>query len=233
MVDNQEEIVQEEVQEEVAPQEEYAQEEVQQPEVQAQEESYQARNFRELREKSERIQRERDEALRRLQEIERAKTAVQEPEDSLNPDDLVEGKHLSKYDKKMAALEKQLQEITIEAKVKNKFHDFDKVVTPDTIAALRDAHPEIAETIVSNPNLYNQAISAYTMIKNLNIYREEKNQKEKQLIAQNNAKPRSVASVSPQQGNSPLTRANAFAEGLTPELKAQMLKEMQQARKGY
>jgi len=239
MVENQEEIIQEQVQEEVAPQEE----QVQEAPAQTQEDSYQARNFRELREKSQRIQQERDEALRRLQEIEQAKAAAQQPEEpeySLNPDDLVEGKHLSKYDKKMNALEKQLkayqqqsQEVAVEAKVKAKFNDFDKVVTPDTIAALKAEHPEIAETIVANKNLYSQAVSAYTMIKNLNIYQEEKNQHEKQLIQQNSAKPRSVASVSPQQGNSPLSRANAFAEGLTPELKEQMLKEMQQARKGY
>jgi len=244
MVDNQEEVLQQEqVQEEVVPQEEQTQEVAPQVEAPAQEESYQARNFRELREKSQRIQQERDEALRRLQVIEQAKIAAQQPEEpeySLNPDDLVEGKHLSKYDKKMNALEKKLkayqqqsQEVAVEAKVKAKFSDFDKVVTPDTIALLRDTHPEIAETIIANKNLYSQAVSAYTMIKNLNIYKEDKNQHEKQLIQQNNAKPRSVASVSPQQGNTPLSRANAFAEGLTPELKAQMLKEMQEARKGY
>ena len=209
---------------------------------QQEEQSYQARNFRELREKNERIQRERDEALRRLQELERAKEAAQpkEPEYSLNPDDLVEGKHLNKYDKKMKELEKQLksyqqqsQEVAVENKVKGKYPDFDKVVNKDTIAMLRETHPEIAETIVANTNLYSQAVSAYTMIKNLNIYKEDTIQREKAIIQENFAKPRSVASVSPQQGNTPLSRANAFAEGLTDGLKDQLRKEMEQARKNY
>ena len=37
--------------------------------------------------------------------------------------------------------------------------------------------------------------------------------------------------MSPQQGDSPLSRANAFANGLTPELRVQLIKEMEEARK--
>jgi hypothetical protein len=41
-----------------------------------------------------------------------------------------------------------------------------------------------------------------------------------------------MASISPQQGDSPLTKANAFANGeLTPELKAQLWKETNQYRR--
>jgi hypothetical protein len=50
--------------------------------------------------------------------------------------------------------------------------------------------------------------------------------------AQKNAsKPKPLASVSPQQGDSPLSRANAFANGLTPELQKQLRQEMEEARK--
>jgi len=50
-------------------------------------------------------------------------------------------------------------------------------------------------------------------------------------VQANTAKPRPLTSVSPQSGESPLSRANAFAEGLTPELKKNLFKEMQEAKK--
>jgi hypothetical protein len=50
---------------------------------------------------------------------------------------------------------------------------------------------------------------------------------DKERAERNLAKPRPLASVAASQGNdSPLQRANAFANGLTEELKAQLHKEM-------
>ena len=211
--------------------------------TQEQQTSQKEHNFNELRAKADKVARERDEALKRLQELEQARLAQQpqqqpEPDYSLRDDDLVEGKHLSKYDKKIKELEKQVQsyqqqssEIAVEAKIKAQYNDFDKVVNNETVAALRETYPEIAETINSSSNLYSKAVSAYTMIKNLGIYKEDIYTKEKQLVQQNNTKPRSVASVAPQQGDSPLSRANAFANGLTSDLKEQLRREMLEARK--
>jgi hypothetical protein len=52
------------------------------------------------------------------------------------------------------------------------------------------------------------------------------------LRAQKNAaKPKPLASVNPQQGDSPLSKANAFANGLTDDLKKQLRKEMEDARR--
>ena len=56
---------------------------------------------------------------------------------------------------------------------------------------------------------------------------------DKRKAQENSAKPRPMASVSPQQGESPLSHANAFANGLTPELQKQLWKEMQDAKKGF
>jgi hypothetical protein len=68
-------------------------------------------------------------------------------------------------------------------------------------------------------------------IKKLGIYTEDTYQADRER-AQNNAnKPRPLASVSPQQGESALSHANPFAGGLTPELKTSLLKEMEAARK--
>ncbi len=52
-------------------------------------------------------------------------------------------------------------------------------------------------------------------------------------IQKNASKPKPLASVNPQQGDSPLSRANAFANGLTEELKDQLRKEMSESRRGY
>lgn len=198
-----------------------------------------SRNLRALREKSERIERERDEAIRRLQEMEavRAPQAPQEDEDfHLAPDELAEGKHLSKVDKKIKKLEEQLRQYqqqstttNVETKLRTQYSDFDKVVSRENIDSLREQYPELAATINSSPDLYNKASSAYTMIKKLGIYQDDMYKADVARAQKNAAKPRTVTSISPQQGDSPLTRANAFANGLTEELSKQLRKEMNDA----
>ena len=99
----------------------------------AQQESVQAKNFRELREQTERIARERDELLRKLQEAQQKQIEQPQEELYIKPDDLVEGKHLSKYDKKMKALEEQLNQykqqslqLAMENKLKSEFPSHDQ-----------------------------------------------------------------------------------------------------------
>jgi len=217
------------------------------PQPPKREESENKENIRLLRkraEQAERIERERDDALRRLKEFEAQKEmASQAPEDdelTIGPDDLAEGKHLSKVTKKIKKLEEQLlaqqqQSATMstEALLKAKYADFDAVVSKENIEALRENYPEIAETIGASQNIYSKAVSAYTMIKKLGIHVEDLYTADKAIAQKNAAKPKPLASVSPQQGDSPLSRANAFANGLTEELKVQLRKEMEDARRAY
>lgn len=211
-------------------------------EVATAEESSQAKNFRALREKMERIQRERDEAINYIKNIESSKqqanTAPVEDDMNIDPDALVEGKHLAAYNKKLKQLEEQQrayyqqsQESVTEAKLKAKYSDFDKIVSKDNVEALRHSHPEIWSTINSNPDLYNKAVAAYTLIKELRIAPDESYNPDKMAIQKNIAKPRPLSSMSPQQGDTPLSRANAFSNGLTDELKDQLRKEMEEARR--
>lgn len=206
------------------------------------------KNFRDLRNKALALQRERDEAIARMQELE-ALQKKQDPQNpvsdedeeiALAPDELAEGKHLSKVGRKIKRLEQQLQsyqrtaqEAAIEAKIKAKYPDFDEVVNKDTIESLRLLEPEFAETLNSSSNLYSKAVAAYKMIKRSGIILDEADVQEKKTITKNTTKPRSSTSVSPQQGESPLQRANAFANGLTEELKKQLLQEMITARRGF
>lgn len=201
-------------------------------------------NFRRMREKQEQLERERDLALQKLKEFE-SKTLKSQPQEepdyAINPNDLVEGKHLSKYDKKIKQLEEQVQkyqqqsyEIAAESRVKAQYPDFDSVVSQANIEALRMAYPEVAQSLAYNQDLYSKAAATYTMIKNLGLAQDTREADAQRAIAQKNvAKPRPSNSIAAQSGSSPLSHANAFAEGLTDELKAQLIKEMVEARRGY
>lgn len=227
--------VEQEVQEEVS--QESLVQEVQQSHKPAPQESWKM-----LREKAERAERRAEELERMILESQSKRSPEMEEELDLklDPDSLAEGKHLSIVDKKIKRLEKQLKQYeqqsslsATEIKLKTQYPDFDSVVSADNLNNLRSMYPEIAHTINSSSDLYSKAVAAYTMIKRLGISPQEDIYKqEKELAQRNAAKPKSLASISPQQGDSPLSKANAFANGtLTDELKAQMWKEMNQYRK--
>ena len=205
-------------------------------------ESDQSKNFRLLREKAERIERERDEALSRLRDVQsksQVNTQPAEEDDSgMDPDSFIEGKHLNKTHKKIKKLEEQLRsyeqksaEIATETRIKTQYPDFDKVVTKENIEALKAQYPELAHTLNPTNDLYGAAVSAYTLIRKLGIAPEDNFSQDRAAAQKNAMKPRPMVSVSPQQGESPLSRANAFANGLTDELREQLWREMNDARK--
>jgi len=197
-------------------------------------------NIRRLREAKERAERERAILEEKLQQYtsQDKKAKQEEPEYSYGDEDLVEGRHLKK---EMDSIKKQLSSYkreqaaqTDEARLKNVYSDFDKVVTPETIEKLRELDPETAETIAtSGASLYARGAAAYKRIKETGAYVEDAHQKDRAKAHENASKPRPLNSVSPQQGNSPLSMANAFANGLTPELKKQLWKEVQEASKRH
>lgn len=197
-------------------------------------------SFNELKKSKIQAERERDEAYARLRELEARKY---EPEEDLDiniaPDELAEGKHLSKVQKKISKLESQLreqerraQEYAMEAKLKSQYADFDAIVNTNNIELLREQDPESAMIVDAIPNLYTKAVAAYKAIKNMTTEQKKENlyAAEKAKAQSNAAKPRPAVSINPQQADSPLSRVNAFADGLTPELQKQLLKEMHDAR---
>jgi len=228
---------------------EYVQEEVAQaapePQPVAQGESDREKNLRILRERSERAERERDEAIKIMRDmaerVNQSKPASKEEEAddiSLADDSLVEGKHLSAYKKELRKIKEQLSQYqqqssaaTTEVRLKTQYPDFDAVVSRDNVELLKDQYPEIAASLAANPDLYSKASATYTMLKKLGIAEDPVSAADRERVQKNAAKPRPLVSVSPQQGASPLARANAFAEGLTPDLQKQLLKEMEAARR--
>lgn len=201
------------------------------------------RNFANLREKANRAERERDEALRVVREME-ARQKQPEPIDEeilLGENDLAEGKHLGKLQKQIKNLSQELkkykQEATlssVETKIRTNYPDFDNVVSRQNLESLKNLYPEIAQTIYSAQDEYSKAASAYTLIKKLGIDTQESYEMDKKRVQDNAAKPKPIASLGSATGQpGALAHANAFAGGLTKDLQAQLLKEMMEARKGY
>jgi hypothetical protein len=212
------------------------------PEVpkEAPSESVQQTNFRTLKQEKERIERERNEALWKIKEYEalqKNQVTPKEEDFNISPDELVEGKHFKKmYDQnkrleaEVEALKSRVTEDVAEARIRSRFPDFYTVVTTDNVEALRQTDPEILDSINDGRDLYKKAVAIYKAIQTMGT-KSLLTEQDKKKVQENAAKPRPMASVSPQQGESPLSHANAFANGLTPELKKQLLKEMNEARR--
>jgi len=225
-------------------QEEVQDQEVESPEQQAQEqekpevvakESPVAQNMRALREEKERLQKQNEEYLRRLWELEKQKEAQQAvPEEKYTepgPDELVEWKQvrreLKKRDDELLRYRQQMEASSVETRIKAQYADFDKIVSSDNISLLNTMEPELANSIASNPDMYSKAVAAYKAIKKLALPKDEYTE-EKDRILRNTAKPRPSNSTASQSSDSPLTKANAFGKGLTEEQKRAYWKEMQE-----
>lgn len=228
-------------------------EEEYEPEETIVEETPQKMNFRMIKERAERAERERDEAMKYAMSFQQPKQQAaqqSEPEDDysdigLDDDGLAEGKHLKKVLKEMRELKKEMHAYktkatndTVEVKLKSQYPDFDRVITQENLETLSSMNPDLADMISQTPDMYKRAKLAYDMVKQYGIYQETplKNtfyDSEKAVAQKNASKPRPLASVSPQQGDSPLSKANAFANGsLSDQMKAQYRREMIEATKG-
>lgn len=222
-----------------------------QPEVQEHpvqpKETAQAKNFRELRERTERAERERDEYYRKVRDLEArtnnnpAPVEDDDEEFAIAPDELVEGKHLAKLARENKQIKRELKEfrqqasqMTDETRLKIEFPDLEKVVTTENLKLLEEMEPEVANMIKnSTGSLYERGKGAYKMLKKYGVDTRETYEAEKEIIKKNTSKPKPLASVSPQKGDNPLAMANAFANGLTPELEKQLLAEMEEACSRY
>lgn len=207
---------------------------------QEQKEAAQQKNFRILRQENERFQRERDEAIKLAESYKKQQQPVIDDDDSfsLAPDDIAEGKHLSKVDKRIKELKNELQEYkqqanlsSTQSRIRAEFPDFYSVVTSENIQALKEVDPDMARVLETSNDLETVARMAYRAIKKDVIRKDDPYIDDKLRAHANASKPRPLASVSPQQGDSPLSKANAFANGLTEELKQQLFKEMMEAKR--
>jgi len=208
-------------------------------------------NWKKLREEREQSERK----IKELEEALAAKSAGPEEDLSLNlgEDDFAEGKHLNKLVKKndmrFQQMEQQLKQYEQQAQIarqkevenqfkenmRAKYTDWDSIYSDENLARLEIEEPEIYVALNSSPDVAKARISAYKMIKKMGISAPVDTYSQDKVRAQTNAaKPKPLASISPQQGDSPLSKANAFANGnMTDDLKKSLWKEVNDARKGY
>ena len=189
----------------------------------AQSENSQDKNWRQMREQMEELKRNNQ---RMDAELQRSRQPISQPEEELSvaDDDLstvgITKKLIQKEAKKIASEMIQKKDMDDAEKwARVKYSDYDSVVTNDNLQRLVQTSPELARMLMANPD----PVGAYKLLKSLNIDASESAQ-----LKENQQKPRTVGSVGQA---SALSQANAFAKGLTPELKSQLWKEMQDAMK--
>jgi hypothetical protein len=189
-------------------------------------ESSKEKNLRILRERAERAERERDELLRSNQPKQ-----AQEPEEDdlgIGNDDYAEGKHLRKLKQEIKQLKQEMansSNVVMETKLRAQLTDLDKVISRENLEALRDLDPDSAAAIDHIPDLYLKAKMAYKAIKQ-NKINEESYDQEKEIARNNLSKPKPLASISPTQGGTPLSKANAFQSDFSEESLKETYKEM-------
>jgi len=215
-------------------------------------ETDQEMNFRKLRESNEQLQREREkDALERekdrqmmmaLQQelLKRGEaptpTPVEEVDEfaSIASDEWLTKAQSERLAAKIAAevarkaVEEDRAKRHVEEapnRIKNRFQDFDAVVTEENVKQLRALEPDVAQALSLIGDEEAKAVAAYKYIKAF-VPQAAETTAAKQRIQDNANQPKSLSATG---GTSPLSKAGAFEQGLTPSLKKQLFAEMQSA----
>lgn len=175
-------------------------------------------------------ERRAEEAYRLMQEKERGIIAsvdtVADEEDSVDPDDYLQGKTFQKATKKLKTKqqeqERKVQELNeklayLEAKAEvAAIKDFYEVLTDDNVKTLARLYPEDYATVMSNPNLTAKSKTLYNMVKNYGIV-DPVQQKTQERIDRNKTKPISASSTPTQTPQTPLTRLGDYERRVLTE----------------
>lgn len=175
--------------------------------------TFQDHNWEKMRQENDRYKKEAEDLRKQL-------------ENQRGDDELVEYKQLKQ-------LKHDLEQQTLELRIKSKYADFDEIVNKSALEKLAQEDPELAYAIDAAPDMYTKAVAAYKMLKvkaPQPVQEESDISEDDRLFYENRNKPRSTNSISPHRGDRPLSQANAFQNGLTKELKEQLRKEMEEAR---
>ena len=178
-------------------------------------------NFRQLEEKHKKEKEtdrlEKEQYQRKILELEeKQKTAVKEPDDELNQlqaDDLITMSQHQKLTQKEAReiVQEELRKAE-QAKqplvAKQKYPDFENIVTSENIEKLKKEDPELERLIMLSNNPYERT---YKEIKRSDFYRSTQvNKESEEKIAENSKKPISSNSFGKSR---PLSYANDYAKG--------------------
>lgn len=191
-------------------------------------------NWAEARKKMDALDKQNREMADQLAKLQKPPAPPEVDElDKLADDDIITKAHARKMAERMAReiaqeVIKQREAATVDDRLAAKFPDFADVVTKDAIEILKQTEPELAFSLANNPDPYAQGVAAYKLLRRLNIGEDMAKTQEKKKALENTQKPVSVNAVAK---NSAIGNAHLFENGLTPELKKSLWKEMQDARK--
>lgn len=196
-------------------------------------------SWKELREKNERLERERDEALRIAYQFQLQQQSLQQQsfqpqkqqEIELDDDDIVDVKTLKAYNRQQQLRFEEQQRIHHEMLAENKimmeFPDYYQIVNSESIDKLNKSDPDIAYTLSQIPDFYKKARATYANIKKMKSYEpSEEEYVNDKISAKNSSKPRPVNSINARKGASALEHASSFEVELTPERKQQIYEQM-------
>lgn len=190
-------------------------------------------NFRALKaereRERERAERERDRADRVEAELRRLTTIqqTQEPEERLSDEDFATGKSLSRLEKKqqqeIQRLRQEQQEFNvkmIDSMLLARYPDIRKVMSNDNISRFAQDEPEIAQGLGNIRDYESQVTATYKALKKFGtpeseVYMQpaqDNYERDRAKVIANKAKPKSLASIPHNTGDTPLARANAFAQ---------------------
>lgn len=125
---------------------------------------------------------------------------------------------------------REREALTVDERLQAKYPDFMSTVTRENIELLKETKPQLAKSLLKfADDPFQQSELAYEYIKNHIPQRDESMSKDKKKALENAKKPVSVQAVGK---TSAIGQVHQFENGITPELKAQLWKEMQQVRKG-
>lgn len=200
-------------------------------------EDYRDRNWTEARRKMQELEKkasEQEEVIKRLSAP--ASTKDDDDLDKLGDEDIVTKAQAKRLAAKMAEeiaqrVIRQREASTVDERLQLKFPDFAQVVSEENINYLIENEPELAESLKLNPDPFKQGVAAYKLMKNLGINTGEDVKtpsREKDKAIKNSQKPLSVNAVTK---TSAIGNAHMFENGLTPELKASLRKEMAECAK--
>ncbi len=187
---------------------------------------------RQMREKDQRI----DDLSRQFLEISKRNPPTEEVDELANlaEDDILTVAQAKKLAQKMARgvaedVFKEREAATVDERVQLKYSDYADIVTKENRELLKQTEPELAQSLYHIPDPYNQAVTAYKLLKKVTAPGESSLSLDKKRALENSQKPLSVNAVTKQ---SAIGNAHLFENGLTPDLKKQLWADMKQAMKG-
>lgn len=196
-------------------------------------ESDQEYNWRETRRSMDDLRRQNEELRYKVDQL----SAPKPQEDllaTLRKDDIITVEQAERLAEKKAKeiAEKAIREREgqmMGERLEARYPDFDQVVNQENIEILRNQEPELFASVQGLAHdQYAQAVAAYKLLKRIGIKGDSLEMaRNKAKIAENTKKPVPVQTVTKQ--SAAIGDVHRFDAGLTPDLKRQLYKEMQDA----